>query len=120
VAEEELDGIELASDDGPVEGGLAVAVVGGEVGSVFQEEFDDFIAAVCAGVEEGVAAVIGRGVGEQSLDGIEMTEAGGGGEIDGRAFGGEEFGGLGVAVAEAGGDEGGLIQRRTALEELFR
>ena len=55
----------------------------------------------------------------ESFDGIEVAEAGGGGKIDCGAAGGEEFGGLGVAVAETGGDERRLGNGGAASEEKF-
>jgi hypothetical protein len=59
VAEEELDGFELASNDGPVEGGLAVGATGGELGAVVEEELDYVVLTVFAGPEECVSPVLG-------------------------------------------------------------
>ena len=72
---------------------------------------------IFGGPEEGIAPVFGRGVVEESADGVEVAEAGGGGQIDSRAAGGEEFGCLRPSVGEAGGDEGRLFERRAAVEE---
>jgi len=58
VAEKELDGFELAADDRPVERRLPVGAVRGEIRALLEEEVDYAVAAVGAGVEEGIAPLV--------------------------------------------------------------
>jgi hypothetical protein len=117
VAEEEFDGFELASDDGPVEGGLAVGATGGEVRAVVEEELDYVIPTVFTGPEECVAPVFGWGGVEEAANVIQVAESGGGGQVEFRTAGGEECGGGGMAVRQARGDERWLFERRATVQE---
>src|SRR5438477_7451847 len=87
-----------------------------------EHELHDLVPSVSAGIEERGLALLGGRIGEQSLDRIEASEAGGAFQIEFRAARGQIFRGLFTSIRQATPHRiaGPELEDRAALQQQLQ